>query len=90
MTHYHESNRKLPLPLSVGREELAEAEADLHGIRPGIEIAESGVGDVHVAEFEAHVVLRAEDVGAECGLVHKVYGVRSSGNVVVGADDAAG
>jgi len=44
---------------------------------------------MHVAEFEAYVVLFAEYVHAECSLIREIHSVGACGNVVVGEDSSA-
>ena len=71
-------------------EEFANPQAHLHRVDSRIRCRQACVRDVHVAQFEADVALRAEDVHSQRGLVHEVDGVGSGGNVVVGEQRAAG
>src|SRR5258705_7888633 len=47
---------------SAPTEELPNSQPDLHRIHPRIRPCQSGIRNVHVAQFEAHVMLRAQDV----------------------------
>ncbi len=60
-------------------EESSDPEPHLHGVYAGIWRSQACIGDVHVAQFETHVVVGAEDVYAERGLVGEVYSVGAGG-----------
>ena len=69
-------------------EKLTDAQPHLHRVDPRIRRGQSRIGDVHVPQLQAYIVLRAQDMYTKCGLVHEVYRVRSRGYVVVREDDA--
>src|ERR1035438_9813754 len=81
-----EDTRSFSGLLSAG--ESAYSKPHLHGVDPRIRRRQSGVRDVHVAEFETYIVLRAEDVQAQRGLIHEIHSVRSCRNVMVGENRA--
>ena len=72
------------------REEFPYAKAHLDGVEAGIGRGQTCVRDVHVAEFQAHVVSLAENMRAQRGLVHKVHRIGSCRHVVIRKDHTAG
>ncbi len=78
------SQREQTRLATAAAEELSNAQPHLHGIDSRIRRRQSSIRDVHVAQFETYIVLRAENMHAERGLGGEIYGVGSSGDVVVG------
>jgi len=67
----------------VSSEEPSDAQPHLHRIDSRIRRRQPRVRDVHVAQFEAHIVLRAENMHAQRRLIHEVDRVGPGGNIVV-------
>ena len=72
----------------MSAEEFADAQAELHCVEAWIYTAEACVGNVQIAEFEAPIIFRAQDVCAEGGRGREVYFAGEGGNVVVGEQHA--
>jgi hypothetical protein len=70
-------------------EKSSNAKPHLHCINPRIRHGQSRVGDVQIAQFQAPVVLRAEDVRAQGGGRSEIHGVGPEGDVVVGEECAS-
>jgi len=76
--------------LIVSPEEPSDAQPHLDSINSRIRGCQPGVRDVQVAQFEADIVLRAENVHAQRRLIHEVDRVSPGGNVMVRKQRSAG
>ena len=72
----------------IPAEKLSDPQPYLHGVYSRIQVCQPCVRDVHVAQFEAHVVARAKDVYPEGGLIGEVHRVGAGGDVVIGEEGA--
>ena len=81
---------RLVITLIVSSEEFPDPQSYLHGIDSRIRRRKPCVRNVHVAEFEADIVLRSENVHAQRRLIHKVDGICSGRNVVAGQQNPPG
>ena len=70
------------IPLVVSAEELSDSQPHLHAVDSRIRRRQPCIRDVHVAQFEADIVLRAQNVHAQRRLIHKVDGICSGRNVM--------
>jgi hypothetical protein len=73
---------RLLIRLIVSSEEFPDPEPYLHGVDSRIRRRKPCVREVHVAQFEADIVLRAENVHTQRRLVHEVDCICPDGNVV--------
>lgn len=80
----------LLIRLIVSAEEFPDPQPYLHGIDSRIRRSKPCIRDVHVAKFEADIVLRAENVHAQRRLIHEVDRVGPGGNVVVSQQNSPG
>lgn len=55
----------------------------MDSVETGIRRRQSRVGNVHETEFQAPVIFRAQDVGAEGSLVHEVHCVHAHRDVMI-------
>jgi len=69
--------------------ELSHAKPYLHRVSPGIRHRQTGIRDVHVAQFHADIALRAEYVHAERGLSRARLADREDGQSAAAAFAAA-
>src|SRR5579864_4648459 len=70
-------------------EESSDPQTHLHAVDPWIRHGQACVRDVQVAQFQAYVIFRAQNVYTEGGLRSEVHGVGSHRDVVVGEERAA-
>jgi hypothetical protein len=73
----------------LSAEKPSDSQPDLHCIYSWIQVRQARVGDVHISQFQAPVVLLAEDVRAKSCLIHEVNRVGIRGHCVIGQNDAA-
>jgi hypothetical protein len=72
-----------------GTEKSSNAQPHLYRVDPRIRRGQACIGDVQIAQFQAPVVLRAEDVRAQGSGGSEVHGVGAERDVVVGEQRAA-
>src|SRR5579864_7265352 len=72
----------------MSAEEPAHPESHLHAVDPGIRRGQACVRNVQVAELQADVIFRAQNVYTEGGLRSEVHGVGAHRDVVVGEERA--
>ena len=70
-------------------EELSYSQPHLHAVDPWIRRRQARIRNVQVAQFQAQVVFRAEEVRAEGGLRGEVHRVGAGGDIVVREERAA-
>jgi hypothetical protein len=78
------------IPSVVSAEELSDSQPHLHAIDTRIRRRQPCIGNVHVAQLEADIVLRAENVHAQRRLIHKVDSICSGWNVVASQQNSSG
>src|SRR5579872_2186419 len=71
-------------------QKLANSQPHLHGVYSRIRRGQTRVRNVHVPKFEADIFSFAEDVHAQCSLIHEVDGVCSGGYVMAGEKSPSG
>ena len=70
------------------REESPNAQANLNCIDARIRCRQACIRNMHVAQFDADVMLRAENVHAQCRLIHEIHRIRSRRDIVTREQNA--
>lgn len=74
----------------VASEEFPNPQPHLNRVNAGVWCGKTCVRDVHIPQFETHIVLCAEDVHAERCLIHKIDRICSRWDVMRSEQGSAG
>ena len=70
--------------IRMGPEQFPDSQPHLHRIDSGIGRGQTGIRNLHIAQFKGEIVLRAKNASSQRRLIHEVDSIGAVGHVVVG------